>query len=609
MCGIVAWINSRKNVESVPLAGAISELRHRGPDQQRLYLWRDDFERNLPSSAAAELVQEKFSVGMAHSRLSIIDLNDHANQPMTSPDGRYVLIFNGEIYNYRELAVELRQHGVQLKTSSDTEVLLNALMLWGDEAIPRLNGMWAFAFFDRRICEMMISRDRFGKKPLFYHHSDNEFVMASEFKAIFAILGETHRRFNNQFLRKFLDDNWPTFEDYSTAYEGVYAVEPGSVMTLKVPNLDLKSSPIATVATTLNQQRNIDSIPQTVASAVELRLRADVPTAILLSGGVDSSIVAGFARLADEQQNSIRWYTGETNFGKDMEYSLDVAKTLGVELTTINVADELDPIELLSEMNAQYEIPIRPNGNSVAMYQMYKAMAKDGIRVVLDGTGGDEIFGGYFKSYAKNVVADLIQNFRWLAAFKFIRDCETHGHFDAAELRRHAKRCFARKISWRKSHDSQFGTLFDRQLQDIRQGALPRWLYMNDQNSMAHSIEARSPMLDYRLLGFLHRPVAEKFDNGFNKKLLRQALPKNISDEVRWRRDKQGFRYNPVFSFQKRKEDVFSWIQNSVWLSSNVSVARAELDLLPWPRLLAMCSIAMVERSNLERRTVRRKSA
>ena len=454
MCGIVAWISKDPGqpVSSPLLANAINLLRHRGPDQQQLFL--ENANRRLISSSetAIKYTAEAFDVGLAHSRLSIIDLTDKANQPMVSPDGRFVLTFNGEIYNYVEIADELRRGGVSLQTSSDTEVLLQALITWGEDAIPKLNGMWAFAFLDRDEKRILISRDRFGKKPLFYFHDKKQFVLASEFKAIFAIIGEQRREFSTDYLNDFLDFGWPTYENQATAYKHIKHVAPGSAMRLDTNSLNLESRSVASVDSVLSKLEGTPlDIADTVESAVRLRLRADVPTAVLLSGGVDSSIVAGFAKIAETTDSKIYWYTGDTKQGKDLPHAIDVAKKLGVSVKTINCGDATCAIELLREMNAQYELPIQPNGNSVAMYQMYAAMASDGIRVVLDGTGGDEIFGGYFNFYAKNVVADHTRHLRLLSAYKFAQECDEFEHYERGALKAHFWKSLGNSIGLKKN--------------------------------------------------------------------------------------------------------------------------------------------------------------
>ena len=613
MCGIISWAtrtNAQNSVTSGPLANAINQLRHRGPDNQRLYLWRPDREQlvdsvdwNSPVSKGS-LGQQRFQLGMAHSRLSIVDLSDNASQPMMSADRRYTLVFNGEIYNYIEVADQLRSKGIVLHTSSDSEVLLQALILWGKQAFSRLNGMWALTFFDSQTQQLIVSRDRFGKKPLYWFSDGQQLLFASEYKAIFAIIGEHRRSFNDSFMDEFLHNNWPTFADHASAYQGIYNVQPGSVMTIELRDLGIKTEPLETIQTCWDKcRRQKVNVAQTVDSAVRLRLRSDVPTAILLSGGVDSSIVAGFARLAESDVGEpIRWYTGNTNYGKDLPHAQEVARTLGVEMKTIEVADEVDFFSLLTEMCSQYEIPIRPNGNSVAMYQMYRAMSKDGIRVVLDGTGGDEVFGGYYNLYSKNVVASLISKGRLWSARRFIDDCRKHEHFDHVELQQHAIDCLKSKLLFKKNTPPHQSPLADAQLRDILSGGLPRWLLMNDQNSMAHSIEARSPLLDYRLLNFIRRPVKDKFRNGFNKWALRNALPSNISDNVRWRRDKQGFRYNPAYAIRNRNDDVIDLIRSSPYLKQRypkLAVEASKTTALPIK--LSLMSIAILEQANQSR--------
>ena len=605
MCGIVAWLcfatARRRDVNSLALQRAVLHLRHRGPDAQRLGVWAPESGLEVfPAAAARTVAAHSYQVGLGHSRLSIVDLSPQSDQPMLSADGRHALVFNGAIYNYLELRDELEGRGCVFRTRSDTEVLLQALIQWGPQALHKLNGMWAFAFFDLEGRSLLLSRDRFGKKPLFQFRDEHSLILASEYKALFAILGEEARELDPGFVDGFLRHERWCVEGTRSAYRGVESVPAGAVLSV-----DLEHGRVDTVFE--ESPRDLfeaagreplgddwgEQLAEDLASAVRLRLRSDVPVGVLLSGGVDSSLVAGFAEKLQPAGSGLSWYTGDAGGGNDLHFARRSAETLGVSLTTVDVRADGNALDLLSEMTAQYEIPVWVLGNSIAMFQMYRAMHADGIRVVLDGTGGDEIFGGYFRSYALSAVSDHVAQRSWSDLAGFIYHCWRHGQFPASRLLRHAIR--------RLQPGAGAETLEATQLDDLQAGNLPSWLYMNDQNSMHHSIEARSPLLDARLLTFLRLPATEKFGHGFNKLALRRAMPANLSDDVRWRRDKQGFRWqrDPLVAFKRR--EMLGLIRASPTLEDRWPEALARLEKLTPKQLMSYHALALLEDINRSR--------
>ena len=285
--------------------------------------------------------------------------------------------------------------------------------------------------------------------------------------------------------------------------------------------------------------------------------------------------------------------------GEDLVFARQVAESLGVPLKIIDVTADDRTLELLTEMTAQYEIPLWLMGNSIAMFQMYRAMAAEGIRVVLDGTGGDEIFGGYFRYYAKNVVSDQYRRRQWRAMWAFLYHCWRHDQYPAKKLVRH----LAGLVSGGgRGQTSDFQDLEQAQLSDIRIGNLPSWIYMNDQNSMAHSIESRSPLLDYRLVKYLKLPTAQKFGRGFNKLALRRAIPSNIGDAVRWRRDKQGFRWSPDELVSRNRSQMLQCIHGSAYLKERYPSKLDEAGKLGQKRLLSLHAVALLDEINASRR-------
>jgi asparagine synthase (glutamine-hydrolysing) len=596
MCGIVAWARRHGTIDPGTLARATLTLRHRGPDHQQLAVWSPPaMPRLLPPDPTA-CGRDQIAIGLGHARLSIVDLGSRSHQPMLTPDARQVLAYNGELYNYRELRAELEARGRRFHTESDTEVLLAALGEWGPAATRRCNGMWAFALLDTTTRTLLLARDRYGKKPLYYWWDGTEFVAASEYKAIFAILGEERRRLDPDFVAAFLrSGRWRAATDRASAYAGVAAVPPGSTALYRHDGHTLDIDTNNALWDFLQQpEESPAAVSGDIAAAVGLRLPGEVPAAVLLSGGVDSTAIAAHAAtLQPAGSLPLRWYTGITDGGNDLEHSRQMARALQVPLIEVDVRMRPETIgSLIEEMTTHYELPVWLNGNCVAMFQMYRAMAADGIRVVLDGTGGDEVFGGYFRIFGENVVASLRAEGRLHEATAFVSDCGRFGHCDTAPL--------ARQLTL-PTPDRP--ALVEAQRDCIERGNLPHWLVMNDVNSMAHSIEVRSPLLDYRLAKYVLLPTLAKFRDGYNKVLLRESLPASVPAAVRWRRDKQGFHWTNAGLYGVLRQRIEETIEGSPFLRQHHAAAvrpRGPVDQVARLRLFA---VAELERVNGLRRT------
>lgn len=537
---------------------SLALMNHRGPDNM-----------------STLRVDENTTLG--HVRLSIIDLEEHSNQPMESE--RSVLVFNGEIYNYLELREILIGKGVVFETHSDTEVLQRLLEMYGSNAVEMLNGMWAFYYIDKLTNDVIVSRDRFGKKPLYYYADSETYVFGSETQAIFRLIGKG-RALCRDYLEAFLCYYyWPNV-DNRTFYQDIFKVMPGEVITFnnKGP-LQFHRSSFNSIENFVGANDSVVDLKRDLADAVRIRLRADVPVGIFLSGGVDSTAVASFAALNDDVD--IRWFTGNTGGGKDLEFSRSVASSLGVSLTELDISYDDSMVARIEAMTRIYDLPPILLGNSVAMNTLFEAVSQSGIKVVLDGTGGDELFGGYFDFYGKYLINTLIERRQLNEFLGFVKSSKKYGSYSLLNvgkytliklahsflglniyppaIKSHNVKA-ARSLSSSRAHD--FATLNEFTMSDMRFGRLQMWLTMNDSNSMMYSVESRSPLLDYRLLKYQAVEANYKFRDGFNKYLLRSAIAGNAPQDVTWRRDKQGFRWSSSLlisnNLNKIKELIFS---------------------------------------------------
>jgi asparagine synthase (glutamine-hydrolysing) len=384
MCGI-AGFSGRYPAGLLKRMG--DSISHRGPDDEGFHL------------------VEAEGIGLAHRRLSIIDLSPSGHQPMSDADNRAVIVFNGEIYNYRELRTELLSAGFEFRGESDTEVLLNLYLRDGEAMLPKLNGIFCFAIWDSKRRLMFIARDGVGVKPLYYSQSEKGFLFASEMKALLEDpdLGNT---LDPEAIHQYLSYLWCPAP--STMLKEVKKIEPGYAYTVQDGSITRKwcfyDLPYGQNELKINETEAAELVAETIAKAVERQMVADVPIGAFLSGGLDSSSVVAFAKR-NTTKGRLQCFTigfseeaaSRENFGQDAEYAKKVAKHLDVDLHTVRVGPEMagnleKMIWLLDEPQAD-PAPI----NAL----MISAMARDhGIKVLLSGAGGDDIFTGYRRHFA-----------------------------------------------------------------------------------------------------------------------------------------------------------------------------------------------------------------
>lgn len=548
MCGILGWLGSGETPpDSQRFAAALRLLRHRGPDDEGVW--------TAPG------------VMLGHRRLSIIDLSPAGHQPMTSPDGTQTITYNGEIYNYVELRTQLEALGRRVAGGSDTGVLLAALAEWGPGALARLNGMWAFGLWDAARRRLLLSRDRFGVKPLYYRHGAGSFAFASEPKALLALYPE-HRAVDETTLLRFLANN-ELHSHGASFYAGIHVLPPAHCL-----QYEPKTGRIAIERYWQYPEREDASVGSTAAcqqfaglleDAVQLRLRSDVQVGVTLSGGLDSTAVLTAA--VRHGRRAPRCFTsvyGDGSLG-ELDWAQRAASVVGAELDPAPAPEE-GWLQTLPEIAWHMDGP----GYSPAVYALWCLMRQAsaaGVPVLLEGQGADEALAGY-PAYA---VLDLVD---------FIRG-KTGEVRNVATLSRRLRRLSAtfsplwlllwvgREVSpamlaWHRSRTGfqsllrpgvaippplamddlpQGGDAVRRRLMsDHARNILPGLLQYGDAVSMAHSIEARNPFLDYRLVEWLFRlPTAFKLHDGETKWVLREYLRATGQQTIGNRPDKRGY--------------------------------------------------------------------
>jgi len=379
MCGIAGTVRFRGTVDRDLLVRQRDTMLHRGPDSSGV--WFSDDGR----------------VGMAHRRLAIVDLTPAGHQPMVDPITGSVITFNGEIYNFRELREKLETRGHTFRTQSDTEVILAAYREWGAACVNELGGMFAFALYDQRLQRVLLARDRAGEKPLFFRHSDEQFAFASEAKALLAD-PTCPRRVRAQSINEYLAYGYVT--GVHTMFADIHRVAPGhhllvDLQTGKVENQQYWSLPHTSAsASSADPGELLDELHERLRTAVRRQLMADVPVGVLLSGGVDSSLVTAIA--AEVSPSRLRTFTarfpGHHGFDEG-PYAKMVADHLGTE--HIELEATAADADLLLRLVAQFDDPIA-DSSMIPTFLVSQEIRRHAT-VALGGDGGDELFGGYFR--------------------------------------------------------------------------------------------------------------------------------------------------------------------------------------------------------------------
>ena len=529
---------------------------HRGPDGHGVWM-RDDE-----------------SVGLAHRRLSIIDISN-GSQPMTDGHGNWVC-FNGEIYNYIELRQQL---GGMFRTTSDTEVILRAYEKWGDACVEHFSGMFAFALWDEKRHRLFCARDHFGIKPFYYTIVDNVFCFASEMKALLPFLPNVEtdpKAFQDYLVFQFCMEG-------KTLFHGIHELEPAHQLCV-TPDGNITRNRYWQVYYRPDlyhtEQYFHDKLDDQFHRSLKYHVRSDVPVGGYVSGGVDSSITSAIAR--DLLGNSFEGFTGKFSIGPEYdesEYAREVAREKDFKLYEIDITAQ-DFINNMRKVIYHLDTPIAGPG-SFPQYMVSQLAAKH-RKVVLGGQGGDEIFGGYtrylvayFEECIKGAIDGTSQNAPYVVTYESIipnltalknykpmlKSFWSKGLFDDSSKRyfQLINRAPAMEdcIRWDAlpSYDpyQAYERLFvaenvdkksylDRMTHFDFKTLLPALLHVEDRMSMAHGIESRVPFLDRELVEFAATiPANIKFNNGNMKHILRSAMGRYVPERIMNRKDKMGF--------------------------------------------------------------------
>ena len=559
MCGISGFIDLKGNIAKEQLEKIIISMNdkvvHRGPDSSGTWVDTDN------------------SLALGHRRLSIIDLSDTGHQPMVSPSGRYIITYNGEIYNFQIIKTQLLSKKYKFKGTSDTEVLLGAIDCWGlKKALGKIDGMFAFALWDKKEKTLFLARDRIGKKPLYYGIYDNIFFFSSELKSIRA-----HPQFtptiDREAVSAYLRHNY--IPSPFSIYKGIKKLEQASYLSfspanngnIKIENYwDIKKIAEEGCANpfTLDHRQILEGLDKKINKSVSERMMSDVPIGSFLSGGIDSSLVT--AVMQKNSNKPIKTFCvgfGEGEFN-EAKSAKAIAKYLGTDHTELYLSPQ-EALNVIPEMAHIYDEPFADPSQIPTL--LISRLAKKHVTVALSGDGGDELFAGYSRYNLANNIAKICLALPLSlrkAVIKVSHSLPVHGRFykllELFDAKDQDDLYFKLMSFWKEPSNVVINGYESESVFNKMSGKVDlsnfynKMMYIDmvsylpddiltkvDRASMANSLECRCPLLDYQLIEYAWRiPLSLKMDGGKGKYILRSLLEEYIPKEL-FDRPKQGF--------------------------------------------------------------------
>ena len=557
MCGIAGCILQSGQLNKSDFEKMIDVIEHRGPDDRGSYY------------------DGKISLG--HRRLSIIDISSAGHQPFVYSND-YIVVFNGEIYNYVEIREELLKKGYAFQTKTDTEVLIASYVEWGEKCVEHFNGMWAFSIYDKKKNIVFLSRDRFGVKPLYYTMQDGKFLFASEIKQFFQVL-KIRQKVNDRVLRQYIVRGEQNDYDQDTFFKEIYKIQPGHNMIYNLASDNYSLKKYYDIADIYEEectyQGACEKFKEDFFNSIRLRLRSDVPLGYCLSGGLDSSSIVSVADkiICDEGYNTDQHAISSCFEDKrydEREYIDAVIKETKVTPHYI-FPTESDLFEDLDKMIWHMDEPFGST-SQFAQWNVFRGAKENGLKVMLDGQGADEELAGYTSFYTV-LFADYLKKKKFSKFFSEIKQYKTvraiteqhistndiiYSSLVAALFKGKFKRLvkslyflipgksgpFSYKMASECATNGKQFPFYDskKYIEYMLKNNLTALLHWEDRNSMAHSIESRVPFLDVDLVKtILSIPIEHKLKDARTKAVMRDALSGILPDKVKNRYSKLGF--------------------------------------------------------------------
>lgn len=569
MCGVSGIYNfDKSNVSKEDVQELTQKLIHRGPDYGNIFLHNN--------------------LGIGHRRLSIIDVSSKAHQPMSTKDNRYHIVFNGEIYNFLELKEELITKGCKFLTESDTEVLLEGYAFEGVDFIKKLNGMFAFAIYDKESYDIILARDRFGIKPLYFFNDNNRFIFSSEIEPIKKVVNKK-LNINKQALSEYMWFGNPLGDN--TIYKEIKEVSPATIMKVSTNKIESKKyyNLIQPTKQNLNESEVIKKIKLKLDNAVRRQLIGEYPINIFLSGGIDSSTITAIASKYYSQK--INTYSVKFDFDKG-ENELPLARQVAKKFNTNHHEVEINGqnlIPVIEQLVKAHGEPFADAAN-IPLFLLTKKLSSE-IKVVLQGDGGDEVFGGYSRY---NTVSNIAKWRKYRFVLPILNSINTNNkkllrakRFLNAILSKDDAKRNALLLTMEDANSNPYRTLNSNLNKDLNSlQAFKRYydLYNNydkkdlvqnlfytdmqvilkdtflekvDKSTMQNGIEVRVPFLDNDLVDYMISiPAHYKVKNGKQKYLLKKAMEGTVPNEILYGK-KHGFGVPYGFWLTKDLKDYF----------------------------------------------------
>jgi asparagine synthase (glutamine-hydrolysing) len=580
IAGIINWSDLNKPYTDY-LEDMCTAMNHRGPDDWGMAASK--MIKNLDKTY--EIRDESKGVFLGHKRLSILDLSAHGHQPMVRNDGDHIIVFNGEIYNYIELREKLKSQK-NFESSTDTEVLLAAYQIWGEEMLDKLDGMFAFVIYDRQKRQIFAARDAIGIKPFYYSKNADEFVFASEPEAVLKGLNEQGRLDHShasEFMIIGISDH-----DEGTFIKNVNQLQGGHFLRLNLDSGELQIREYWNGKKEIRkaQESDFDDYITTAKEAIKRQLRSDVPLGSSLSGGIDSSTIVSLAGelLGKEAKNYKALTFSFPNFEDDeSELARLVAGNAGIEWHEVvpsmkSLATDLE--RMVTKMGEPF--------STLSMFAQFKVMEKAnhlGLKVMLDGQGGDELYLGYPRM-AQRVFGDYFRQGKfgnaiteWIGlrdnlSIPLWRSLAMNVYFNSGKLATSRKKgIYGKYLNEELMEASRSEVIEDyyrpkpvmeKQLDELRYYCLPRLLRFADRNSMAFSVEQRVPHLSNLLLDFaLGLPIERRVHRGWSKYIVRNSMKGRVPSEVLWSTTKKGFDIPQAFWVAQIQKQLSEWVSDT----------------------------------------------
>ncbi len=562
MCGLLAYISNRK-IFSKEITNIQNLMKCRGPDDQS-YKKLKFYDKN---------------VHLFHSRLSIQDLNSRSNQPYIFKD--YTIIFNGEIYNFKELKKKVQK---KFQTLSDTEVILYYYSLYKEKCFNFFEGMWSIVIYDKKNKKFIISRDRFGEKPLLIYKKDNEIILASQISYISKIL-ERNLKFNSNKINTFIHYGYKSlFKNDETFFKDINFIKKGSItiiekdfkITTKIFWKLKKNNHIQK----LNLNEHITNTKKLLIDAVDLRLVSDVPISLNLSGGVDSGAICSIAsKIFGKKLETFSIIDTDKRYN-ETDLIEETAKDCGVNTNLVKIDKKIDFFNLLKKSNEYNFFPVLTITDLIHNY-LCSFIKKKGFRVSLSGSGADEIYGGYYDHYLmvfrdlkytdkrvlnkylkiwKKNIRPHLRNKYFKRPGLFFKDKNFRGYVFDNYINN--KSFCNKKLQYEFSEKKFSNTLLkNRMANELHHETVPIFTHREDLNAMQYSIESRAPFLDTKLIEYLFNVKGSHLLNDCqNKFILRESLTGILNDKVLNQKIKSGFNASILNLFDFNDKSLINFI-------------------------------------------------